>query len=100
MANTADLIAPHGKNGLVNLVLTGDELAALKAEATTLPQLLLTDRQLCDVECILSGAFSPLIGFLNQPDYERCVWGARGGLVVCCCCVWLASVLLNSLSEL
>lgn len=29
----------------------------------------LTKRQLCDVECLLNGAFAPLTGFLNQADY-------------------------------
>ena len=27
-------------------------------------------RQLCDIELILNGAFSPLTGFLNQKDYD------------------------------
>ena len=30
----------------------------------------LTDRQLCDLELILNGAFSPLEGFLGRADYE------------------------------
>ncbi|MCH9715983.1 MAG: bifunctional sulfate adenylyltransferase/adenylylsulfate kinase [Gammaproteobacteria bacterium] len=29
----------------------------------------LTKRQLCDVECLLNGAFSPLTGFLTEADY-------------------------------
>lgn len=32
--------------------------------------LTLTPKQLCDVECLLNGAFSPLTGFLTQDDYE------------------------------
>lgn len=32
--------------------------------------LCLTKRQLCDLECILNGAFSPLTGFLNEDDYR------------------------------
>lgn len=36
-----------------------DELAA---EAETLPALVLSERQLCDLELILSGGFSPLEG--------------------------------------
>lgn len=31
----------------------------------------LTQRQLCDLEMLLSGAFAPLKGFLNQPDYDN-----------------------------
>ena len=30
----------------------------------------LTERQLCDLELILNGAFSPLEGFLGKDDYE------------------------------
>ena len=36
-----------------------------------LPSWNLTQRQLCDVEMILQGAFAPLQGFLNQADYQR-----------------------------
>ena len=28
-------------------------------------------RQLCDLELIINGGFSPLEGFLNKADYER-----------------------------
>lgn len=30
----------------------------------------LTKRQICDLECILSGVFSPLTGFLDEQDYH------------------------------
>ena len=30
----------------------------------------LTDRQLCDIELLLNGAFSPLEGFLTQAEYD------------------------------
>ena len=30
----------------------------------------LNDRQICDLEMILKGGFSPLEGFLNKQDYE------------------------------
>lgn len=33
----------------------------------------LTPRQLCDIEMLLTGAFDPLTGFLNQADYDRVV---------------------------
>ena len=36
---------------------------------STLSVLNLTKRQLCDLECLLNGAFAPLSGFLNQDDY-------------------------------
>jgi len=65
----ASLIAPHGDK-LIDCYLTGDELIAAKAEAQELPSWDLTQRQLCDIELILNGGFSPLDGFLNKADYE------------------------------
>jgi len=38
--------------------------AQLTAEAETLPAIILSERQLCDLELILSGGFSPLEGML------------------------------------
>lgn len=32
-------------------------------------KLVLNSRQLCDLELILNGGFSPLEGFLNKDDY-------------------------------
>lgn len=65
MANT-----PHG-GVLKDLYLRdADKQETLALEATTLPSVVLTDRQLCDLELILNGGFSPLEGFLNQKDYE------------------------------
>lgn len=37
----------------------------------------LTDRQLCDIEMILNGAFSPLQGFLTRQDYDSVVADMR-----------------------
>ena len=36
--------------------------AELEAEAENLPSLVLTERQLCDLELIMNGGFSPLEG--------------------------------------
>lgn len=36
----------------------------LEAEAETLPAIVLTERQLCDLELIMNGGFSPLEGTL------------------------------------
>ena len=43
----------------------------------------LTDRQLCDIELLLNGAFSPLEGFLTQAEYEGVVKDMRlpGGVL-------------------
>src|SRR3954447_4142417 len=45
----------------------------LLAEVENLPSIVLSDRQLCDLELILNGGFSPLEGFMNQKDYDGVV---------------------------
>ncbi|KAF7790271.1 hypothetical protein EIP86_001225 [Pleurotus ostreatoroseus] len=45
----------------------------LKVEAKALPDLILTDRQLCDLELIMNGGFSPLESFMNEADYTSVV---------------------------
>ncbi|KAI8074595.1 sulfate adenylyltransferase [Gongronella butleri] len=68
MANT-----PHG-GILKDLYLRdADKVDSLRAEAASLPSLVLTDRQLCDLELILNGGFSPLEGFLTEQDYNGVV---------------------------
>jgi PUA-like domain len=53
---------PHG--GVLKDLLARDALRheQLVAEAERLPAVVLTERQLCDLELILSGGFSPLEG--------------------------------------
>ncbi|UXI70410.1 bifunctional sulfate adenylyltransferase/adenylylsulfate kinase [Tahibacter amnicola] len=64
------LIAPHGGR-LVDLIAPAGEHAALKREAGQYPAWDLTARQLCDLELLMTGAFSPLEGFMGRADYER-----------------------------
>ena len=66
---TSHLIAPHGGE-LVNLVVDSARAAELKAHSKEWPSWDLTARQICDVELLLSGGFSPLRGFMNREDYE------------------------------
>lgn len=62
--------APHG-GVLKDLVVRDAPIhVQLKQEASTLPDIVLTERQLCDLELILNGGFSPLEGFMNKADYE------------------------------
>ena len=67
---TDHLNAPHG-GALVNLVVASDRAAELRACSRDWPSWDLTPRQLCDVELLLNGAFSPLTGFLRKAAYER-----------------------------
>jgi len=55
------------------LVKDENKRKELKTEATTLQTLTLTQRQLCDIEMILNGAFYPLQGFMDQADYDSVV---------------------------
>merc|ERR550525_609950 len=65
-------LPPHGPKGvLVNLLQEGSALDAIKEECLTLPEVVLSKRQLCDIELLLNGAFSPLDGFMNKADYDN-----------------------------
>jgi sulfate adenylyltransferase len=61
---------PHGGE-LKNLYLDEAAVGAEKARSRDLPSWDLNMRQLCDIELLLNGAFSPLDGFLNEADYEK-----------------------------
>jgi hypothetical protein len=67
---TSHLIAPHGGE-LVQLQVPAARAAELKAQSKDWPSWDLTARQLCDLELLMSGGFSPLRGFMNRDDYER-----------------------------
>ena len=67
--SASNLIAPHG-GALKDLLVSPARADELKKEALGLPSWDLTERQVCDIELLLSGAFSPLEGFMQQPDYE------------------------------
>ena len=61
---------PHG-GVLKNLYLDEAGVKQEKARARDLPSWDLNMRQLCDIEMLLNGAFSPLEGFLGEADYRR-----------------------------
>ena len=62
-------VEPHGGR-LTNLLVDAERAALLKEISLDLPDLTLNDRQLCDLELLATGAFSPLEGFLKRTDYE------------------------------
>ena len=63
------LIKPHG--GKLLDLLVGDERSEeLKQSSKDWLSLDLTPRQLCDLELLLNGGFSPLDGFMQRADYE------------------------------
>lgn len=66
------LIPPFG-DSLVNLVAPKERAAELKSRANRLPTLQLSDRAVCDLELLATGAFSPLNRFMGRDDYVRVV---------------------------
>jgi len=63
------LIEPHG-GALVDLLVGEDRATELKAQSLDWPSWDLSPRQLCDLELLLNGGFSPLRGFMTRADYE------------------------------
>ena len=63
---------PHG--GVLKDLLARDAPRHndLQIEAEKLPAITLTERQLCDLELILSGGFSPLEGLSDLPLILSC----------------------------
>ncbi|MDQ1363225.1 MAG: sulfate adenylyltransferase, partial [Pseudomonadota bacterium] len=81
---------PYGDKS-VELLLTDAAYASARANFVHLPLVTLNQRQLCDLEMLLSGAFNPLTGFMTQADYDS-VLGAStlaNGLL------WLIPVTLD-----
>ena len=72
----SDLIPPYGGT-LKDLRLDAAAADEARGRALELPGWDLTERQLCDLELLANGGFSPLDGFMNQADYERGVTDMR-----------------------
>ena len=73
---------PHG--GVLKELYLGESAAEQeKLTAQDYPSWDLSERQMCDIELILNGAFSPLDGFLTREDYGGVVRDMRlpGGLL-------------------
>ncbi len=69
-------IAPHG--GILKpLLVSGEERAALAAQARALPEVRISSRETSDLIMLASGAFSPLPGFMTRRDYEGVVEDMR-----------------------
>ncbi|KAJ3052532.1 Sulfate adenylyltransferase [Rhizophlyctis rosea] len=72
MSNT-----PHG--GILKDLIVRDapRKDQLVAEAENLFSIVLNERQVCDLELLLNGGFSPLEGFMNREEYESVVNNLR-----------------------
>lgn len=71
-----DISSPY-KGELIDLLVKPSELTELKKYSQDLPDWTLSQRQLCDVELLMNGGFSPLAGFMNQKDYNGVVKDMR-----------------------
>jgi sulfate adenylyltransferase len=65
-------ITPHGGT-LCDLLVTADQSEALKIASESYPSVTLTQRQLCDLELLMNGGFSPLTGFMTRETYESVI---------------------------
>jgi sulfate adenylyltransferase len=63
------MVEPHG-GSLMNLMVDDERATVLKEIALNLSDITLNGRQLCDLELLATGVFSPLDGFMTRPDYE------------------------------
>ncbi len=64
------LIPPYGGT-LVDLMVPAEAQADVREYAHGLPSIQLSERALCDLELLATGAFSPLRQFMGQADLER-----------------------------
>jgi len=68
----AELISPYG-GSLIDLKVPEAEVLELKTYASRLPSIQLSERAVCDLELLATGAFSPLDRFMARADHERVV---------------------------
>ena len=75
----------------MNLTASPERVLELKAKSREWPSWNLTARQVCDLELLLSGGFSPLTGFLNRTDYE----GVCQRMQLACGVLWPIPITLD-----
>lgn len=66
---TEHLIAPHGGT-LRELLVSPERRRDLHEASRDWVSWDLTERQICDLELLLNGGFSPLTGFMNEDDFH------------------------------
>ncbi len=76
MSQIKSLIQPHGGK-LIDCFLSEKESKQTITKALNLPRLTLSDRNIADLECIATGVYSPLEGFVNEQEYNSIVKDMR-----------------------
>jgi len=72
VTDSGNLIAAHG-GSLINRIADESEAAKLEERARGLIQVEVDSRGIADIECIATGVYSPLEGFLGETDYNSVV---------------------------
>jgi len=67
-----ELIPPHGGQ-LVNRVADADQHSALQEHARQLSAIEIDERTVADIECIATGIYSPITGFVGREDYDTII---------------------------
>jgi sulfate adenylyltransferase len=66
------LIAPHG-GVLINRLLDGEMRDMMRERAQTLRRVPLSPLNVADLECVSTGVYSPLTGYMGEADYQSVV---------------------------
>ena len=75
-AEGGSLIEPCGGK-LVDLLIPPEDVAEAKRYANSLPSIRLSERSICDLELLATGAFSPLDRFMGPDDYRSVLGSMR-----------------------
>jgi sulfate adenylyltransferase len=73
---TDHLIPPHGGT-LIDLLVDEKRAVELREASRDWPSWDLSERQMCDLELLMNGGFSPLAGFMTRADCDAVVNGMR-----------------------
>ena len=73
MTTTESLLLPPYGGQLIDLTADSTEVPELMVYAGGLPAIQLSERSVCDLELLATGAFSPLDRFVGKDDYQRII---------------------------
>ena len=65
------------RTALRRLLVDEAEAEKLKSESLDMPSVTLSQRQLCDIELMMNGGFTPLDGFMNRETYTHVLESMR-----------------------